>query len=263
MASKIVVAAFYKFVALPDFREIRQPMREYCQEQGVKGSILLADEGINGTIAGERHAIDAVLAYLRSDARLSDLLHKESYCDEQPFGKMKVRLKREIVKLGVDGIDPNSEVGTYIPAQAWNDLINQPDVVLVDTRNDYEYKVGTFKGALNPDIEAFNDFPEYVQTHLNPDQHKRVAMFCTGGIRCEKATAYLLQLGFEEVYHLQGGILKYLEDVPEEKSMWEGECFVFDERITVDHDLRPGNAPFCRHCNSPIIDGQCKCSANN
>lgn len=255
----IVVAAFYKFVALPDFRDLQKPMRDYFMQHNIRGSILLADEGINGTVAGEREAIDAVLAYLRADARFADLEHKESYCEAQPFGKMKVRLKREIVTLGVTGIDPTSKVGTYIAPQAWNDLIKQPDVVLVDTRNDYEVKIGTFQGALNPDIEAFGDFPQYVQANLNPATHKKVAMFCTGGIRCEKATAYLLQQGFEEVYHLRGGILKYLQDVPEDTSLWQGECFVFDERITVDHHLRPGKAEFCSQCNQPILDGQCHC----
>lgn len=258
---KIVVVTFYKFVSLPDYRQMRVPLRDYCQRQGVRGSILLAEEGINATIAGERAGIEAVLAHLRADGRLADLTYKVSYCDEQPFGKMKVRLKREIVNLGVEGIDPNEMVGEYIAPQAWNDLIRQPDVVLVDTRNDYEVQLGTFEGALNPRIDAFGEFPQYVQRHLKPGEHKRVAMFCTGGIRCEKATAYLLRQGFEEVYHLEGGILKYLEEVPADESLWRGECFVFDERVTVDHALEPGVAPFCRRCNAPIVDGRCRCAS--
>ena len=248
----IVVAALYKFVSLPDCREIREPLLDHCMQHGVKGTLLLAEEGINGTIAGTREGIDAALAYLRNDARLTDLDHKESYTDEMPFYRMKVKLKKEIVTLGVSGIDPNARVGTYVKPEDWNALISDPDVVLVDTRNDYEFDIGTFKKAINPDIQNFRDFPAYVQQNLSPEKHKKVAMFCTGGIRCEKATAYMLQQGYEEVYHLQGGILKYIEQVPEEQSLWQGECFVFDNRVAVNHKLEKGKYDQCHGCRYPI-----------
>lgn len=235
----IVIAAFYKFVHLPDYREMRAPLLEVCTQHNLRGSILLAEEGVNGTLAGERADIDAVLACLRRDPRLHDMEHKESFAGFRPFGKMKVRLKREIVTLRAEDADPTECVGIYVEPEAWNDLITRDDVTLIDTRNDYEYDYGTFAGAVNPGTDAFNDFPTYVQQNLDPAKHKRVAMFCTGGIRCEKATSYLLAQGFEEVYHLKGGILKYLERVPPEQSLWQGECFVFDERLAVDHRLQP------------------------
>lgn len=250
--SSIVIAAFYKFVDLPDYRERQRPLRDFCVSQAVKGSILLAAEGINGTIAGSRQGVDAVLALLRQDAALADLTHKEATADFLPFGRMKVRLKREIVNLGRPDITPNKRVGQYVPAEQWNALINDPDVVLVDTRNDFEVALGTFKGAMNPKTTAFNQFPEFVAQNLDPHRHKKVAMFCTGGIRCEKATAYLLEQGFEEVYHLQDGILKYLEQVPLEESMWEGSCFVFDERVTVDHHLEPMPVELCPMCKTVV-----------
>ncbi|MEM6527063.1 MAG: rhodanese-related sulfurtransferase [Chloroflexota bacterium] len=235
----IVIAAFYKFVSLPDFREMRQPLLDFCKEHNMRGSILLAEEGINGTIAGARADMDAVLAHLRSDPRLGDIEHKASFASYRPFRKMKVRLKREIVTIKHEDAVPTERVGTYVDPEQWNDLITQDDVILIDTRNDFEYGFGTFAGAVNPQTESFGDFPAYVQQNLDPNQHKRVAMFCTGGIRCEKATSYMLAQGFEEVYHLKGGILKYLEDVPQEQTLWNGECYVFDERLTVDHDLQP------------------------
>ena len=233
----IVVAALYKFVHLPDFAERREPILDYCVTQGIKGTILLAEEGINGTIAGSRAAIDAVLTFLRSDPRLTDLEHKESIADTHPFERMKVKLKQEIVPLGVPEIDPNQKVGTYVTPEEWNEIISDPDVVVIDTRNDYEVQIGTFKGAINPQTKAFREFPDYVRQHLDPSKHKKVAMFCTGGIRCEKASSFMLEEGFEEVYHLKGGILKYLEEVPTQKSLWEGECFVFDQRVAVRHGL--------------------------
>ena len=250
--SSIVIAAFYKFVDLPDYQERQRPLRDFCVSQEVKGSILLAAEGINGTIAGSRQGIDAVLAYLRQDATFASLTHKESQADFMPFGRMKVRLKQEIVNLGRPDITPNKRVGQYIPADEWNALISRPDVILVDTRNDFEVEIGTFKGAINPKVDAFNQFPEFVEQNLDPNRHKKVAMFCTGGIRCEKATAYMLEQGFEEVYHLKDGILKYLEQVSPDESMWEGNCFVFDDRVTVDHHLQPAPIELCPMCKSVI-----------
>ncbi len=250
----LVVAAFYKFVSLPDFAEKQQPLLDYCQAQGVKGTILLAKEGINGTIAGQGEKIDSVLSFLRSDSRFADLEHKESSAEEAPFERMKVRLKKEIVTLGLPEVDPSQQVGNYVNAKDWNALISDPEVVVIDTRNDYEVKIGTFKGADNPETESFREFPEYVQRHLDPRKHKKVAMFCTGGIRCEKASSLMISQGFTEVYHLKGGILKYLEEVPTEESLWEGECFVFDERIAVRHSLEPGSYDMCRSCGHPISE---------
>jgi UPF0176 protein len=250
----LVVAALYKFVNLPDFAEMQAPLLFFCQEQGIKGTILLAEEGINGTIAGTRQEIDAVLAHLRSDLRLADLEHKESYTHTPPFEKMKVRLKQEIVTLGIPEVDPNQKVGTYVNPQQWNDLISDPEVTLIDTRNDYEVKIGTFKKAENPQTQTFREFPEYVNKELDPSKHKKVALFCTGGIRCEKASSYLLSQGFEEVYHLKGGILKYLEEVPSEESLWEGECFVFDDRIAIRHGLEAGSYELCFCCGYPIAE---------
>ncbi|MBE9182551.1 rhodanese-related sulfurtransferase [Oculatella sp. LEGE 06141] len=249
-----VVATFYKFVKLPDFAEQQAPILAVCQAQGIKGTILLAAEGINGTIAGTRQAIDAVLAVLRSDPRLSDLEHRESYATSPPFDRMKVRLKREIVTLGVPEVDPTEQVGTYVSPTEWNDLIADPTVLVIDTRNDYEVEIGTFKGAHNPETESFRDFPTYVQHHLDPAKHPKVAMFCTGGIRCEKASSFLLNQGFQQVYHLKGGILKYLEEVPPEQSLWQGECFVFDQRVAVSHGLDAGTHEMCRSCGHPVSD---------
>lgn len=252
--TNIVIAAFYQFAHLPEYAEWQQSLREFGAAHDVKGSILLASEGINGTIAGPRAGVDAMLAHIRADYRFADMQHKESYADFAPFGKMKVRIKHEIVHLGVEAADPTEVVGRYVPPQAWNDLISDPDVVLIDTRNDFEVQIGSFKGAINPHTEAFNHFPAYVAQTLDPQKHKKVAMFCTGGIRCEKATSYLLLHGFSEVYHLQGGILNYLQQVPEEESLWQGDCFVFDERVTVNHQLEPTFAELCYACQSPITD---------
>ena len=250
--TQYVVAALYKFAALPDFEALIPPLKAVCDEHLVKGTLLMAVEGINGTIAGSREGIDAVLAYLRNDDRLNDLEHKESFATEQPFYRMKVRPKKEIVTLGVPGVDPSKTVGTYVSPENWNDLISDPDVILIDTRNDYEYGIGTFRGALNPNTQTFREFPAYVEKNLNPDQHKKVAMFCTGGIRCEKASSYMLEKGFEEVYHLQGGILKYLEKVDPQESLWDGECFVFDNRASVKHGLEEGDYDLCHGCRYPV-----------
>ena len=216
--------------------------------------MLLAREGINGTIAGSRTGVGEVLAYLRSDARLANLVHKESYDDHMPFYRMKVKLKKEIVTMGVADIDPNDVVGTYVTPRDWNDLVNDPEVVVIDTRNDYEVGIGTFAGAVDPQTTTFREFPEYVRDNYDPAKHKKVAMFCTGGIRCEKASAFMLKEGFEEVYHLEGGILKYLEDIPPEESTWEGECFVFDSRVAVNHKLEKGQYDQCYGCRHPITE---------
>ena len=250
----LIVAAFYKFVPLPDYREKQTEILPFCQQQEIKGTILLAEEGINGTIAGSREAIARVLALLRSDSRFADLQHKESKTEKQPFERLKVKLKREIVTLGVSEANPSDRVGTYIDPQGWNALISDPEVTLIDTRNDYEVAIGTFKGANNPQTRSFREFPDYVRTHLDPEKQPKVAMFCTGGIRCEKATSYLLQQGFSEVYHLKGGILKYLEEIPPEESVWEGECFVFDDRVAVGHGLKLGHYEMCRSCGHPISE---------
>lgn len=250
----VIVAALYRFVSLEDFHELREPLLDTCMAAGVRGTLLLAKEGINGTIAGSRQGIDTVLDYLRADPRLADLEHKESTDEHMPFYRMKVKLKKEIVTMGIEGIDPNQCVGTYVPPQDWNELVNDPDVVLIDTRNDYEYGIGSFRGAIDPHTTSFREFPEYVRSHLDPDKHKKVAMFCTGGIRCEKASAFMLGEGFEEVYHLQGGILKYLEEIPQQESTWEGECFVFDNRVAVNHDLEKGQYDQCYGCRHPITE---------
>jgi UPF0176 protein len=249
----LAVATFYKFVRLPDFAAKQAPLLDYCNQQGVKGTILLAEEGVNGAIAASRQSIDAVLAFLRSDPRLADLEHKESSTDFPPFERMKVRLKKEIVTLGIP-VDPNEQVGTYVSPQEWNALISDPDVTVIDTRNDFEVAIGSFEGAHDPQTNSFRQFPDYVRSQLDPNQHKKVALFCTGGIRCEKASSFLLQQGFQEVYHLRGGILKYLEEVPAEASLWQGECFVFDQRIAVQHGLSPGTHAQCRSCGRPISD---------
>ena len=251
---KVVVAALYKFVALDDFREMREPLQEQCLALNIKGTLLLAHEGINGTIAGSREAIDSILAWLKADPRFAGLEHKESFYEEMPFYRMKVKLKKEIVTLGVEGINPNSMVGHYVEPKDWNALISDPEVIVVDTRNHYEYEIGTFKGAIDPNTDSFREFPEYVDKHLDPKKHKKVAMFCTGGIRCEKSTGLLLQKGFEQVYHLKGGILKYLEDVPASDSLWQGECFVFDNRVAVNHDLEKGEYDLCHGCRFPITE---------
>lgn len=250
--TRLIVAAIYKFVKLGDCAELRAPLQAQCEALGITGTLLLAEEGINGTIAGTRAGIDRILAYLRSDRRLADLQHKESVADLSPFYRMKVKLKKEIVTMGVPGIDPSEQAGMYVKPEDWNALISDPDVLLVDTRNDYEVEVGTFKGAIDPHITTFREFPEYVKRNFDPGKQPRVAMFCTGGIRCEKASAYMLREGFPEVYHLQGGILKYLENVPAEESLWQGECFVFDQRVAVGQGLAPGHYELCYGCSRPI-----------
>ena len=258
-----LTAALYKFVSLPDFAELQVPLKAFCEARGIKGTLLLAAEGINGTVAGAEAGVRELLAHLRADPRLSDLEHKESWSDQAPFYRLKVKLRKEIVTLGVDGIDPNRMAGQYVRPEDWNALIEQPDVVLIDTRNDYEVQVGSFTGAVNPETRSFTQLPARVDQQMQPggrlaprpDGRKpRVAMFCTGGIRCEKSTAFMRTRGFDEVYHLEGGILKYLETVPPSQSRWQGECFVFDERVSVGHDLQPGHFALCRSCRHPLSD---------
>lgn len=231
---------------------MRQPLMELMQANNIHGTLLLAEEGINGTVAGSRAAVDTLLAWLKSDGRFEGLAVKESYDEGIPFHRSKVKLKKEIVTMGVQDIDPNHIAGTYVKPEDWNQLISDPDVLLVDTRNEYEVQIGTFKNAINPQTRSFRDFPQYVKKNLNPHKEKKVAMFCTGGIRCEKATAYLKEQGFDDVYHLEGGILKYLQEVPEEESLWQGECFVFDNRVTVNHRLEAGSYDQCHACRMPI-----------
>jgi UPF0176 protein len=250
--NEIVVAALYKFVKLDDCAVLREALLAQCETLSITGTMLLAAEGINGTIAGTRTSIDKILAYLRSDPRLGNLQHKESVALKPPFYRMKVKVKHEIVTMGVPGIDPTEQVGQYVKPEDWNALISDPDVVLIDTRNDYEVDVGTFRGAVDPRITTFREFPDYVKQHMDKPQKPRIAMFCTGGIRCEKASAYMLQQGFPEVYHLQGGILKYLENVPEAESLWQGECFVFDQRVAVGQGLAPGHYELCYGCSRPV-----------
>ncbi|GAB2727084.1 oxygen-dependent tRNA uridine(34) hydroxylase TrhO [Halomonas garicola] len=251
-AAQTVVAALYKFVSLDDYQALRDPLRQTMLDNGIKGTLLLAREGINGTVAGSRDGIDALLAWLTADPRFADIDHKESYCDEPPFYRTKVKLKREIVTMGVDDIDPNDTVGTYVEPEDWNDVISDPEVLVIDTRNDYEVDIGTFKGAVDPNTTTFREFPDYVREHYDPAKHRKVAMFCTGGIRCEKASSFMLKEGFDEVFHLKGGVLNYLEKVPENASLWRGECFVFDNRVTVRHDLAEGGFEQCHACRRPI-----------
>ncbi len=248
----IVVTALYHFVRLENYQDLRLPLLNVMLENNVRGTLLLASEGINGTIAGNRNSTDKVLNWLRQDERLKAFDSKESFTDSMPFYRSKVKLKKEIVTMGVEGIDPKSKVGRYVKPQDWNELISDPDTLLIDTRNDYEYQIGSFKNAVNPNTNTFREFPEYVKENLDPKKHKKVAMFCTGGIRCEKSTAYLMEQGFEDVFHLQGGVLKYLEEVPKEETMWEGECFVFDNRVAVNHDLEKGQYQQCFACRYPI-----------
>ena len=252
--SNYLIAALYHFVALPDFRELRVKLDELCRARNIKGTLLLAEEGINGTIAGVEEDMRWFLSELRSDPRLAGLKHKESWAEKTPFVRLKVRLKKEIVTMGVPGVDPTERVGTYVKPKDWNALISQPDVLLIDTRNTYETKMGTFQGATDPQTESFREFPQWVKDQEGLTPKTRLAMFCTGGIRCEKASSYMLGEGFEEVYHLEGGILQYLADVPQEESLWDGECYVFDRRVSVNHDLQPGRYEACRACGLPLTE---------
>ena len=250
------VAALYHFTRLSDYEALRPSLQAMCDLLGIKGTVLLAREGINGTVAGTADAIDELMSYLKADPRLAGLDYKLSHASECPFYRMKVRLKKEIVTLGVNGIDPTETVGTYVNPQDWNALISDPDVVLIDTRNDYEVEIGTFKGAINPQTETFRDFPAWVEANKDNLNKPKVAMFCTGGIRCEKASAFMLKNGYDDVYHLKGGILKYLETQPKEESLWDGACFVFDQRVAVEHGLEESDYDQCYACRYPLTKEQ-------
>ncbi len=249
----ILVAAFYHFADMgADYRAKQMPYKNALIERGVKGTILCTPEGLNGTISGPREGVESFFDYLRQDVRFKDVTYKESFMDEHPFGKTKVKIKQETISIGEPACAWNA--GKYVAPKDWNVLIADPDTLLIDTRNDYEYVLGTFKGAVNPETQTFKELPDVVRKLLKKHTPQKVAMFCTGGIRCEKSTAWLKDQGFEEVYHLQGGILQYLEDIPKEESLWEGECYVFDDRVAVDHDLNPSKtAVLCQNCGGTII----------
>lgn len=251
----VVVAALYRFAPFDDPAALRGALVQCCDDAGIKGTLLLAPEGINGTVAGSRAGIDRVVAHIRALPGCADLDVKESAATEMPFYRMKVRLKKEIVTMGVAGIDPNAQAGRYVAAEDWNALVSQPDVIVIDTRNDYEVGIGSFAGAINPGTASFREFPEWFDRfskRLDGENKPRIAMFCTGGIRCEKSTAFLRSRGLDEVYHLKGGILKYLETVPPEESLWRGECFVFDQRVAVGHGLAEGTHGLCHACRMPL-----------
>ena len=259
---QIVIGALYKFVQLSEIDSLRKSLIDTLNQYGVKGSILLAPEGINGTVAGSRAGIDALLDWLDGDVRFGNLIYKESFATENPFRRVKVKLKKEIVSIGLSDVNPIQAVGTYVDPEDWNTLIADPDVVLIDARNEYEVRMGTFLGADDPKTQSFSDLPQYLDEHLDKHvedgAHTRVAMFCTGGIRCEKSTSYLKKKGFDEVYHLRGGILKYLATVPKADSMWQGECFVFDERVSVNQQLHRGSYELCRACRMPVSEEEQK-----
>jgi UPF0176 protein len=253
MSSPTVIAALYRFVRLDNYESLRKPLLQFMLDNQIRGTLLLAAEGINGTVAGSQASITRLLDYLREDERLADIDCKLSYDEAVPFYRSRVKLKREIVTMGIEDIDP-AQGGTYVEPRDWNALISDPEVTLIDTRNDYESAIGSFDGAILPETATFRDFPAYVKQHLDSKKHRKIAMFCTGGIRCEKSTAYLRQQGFDEVYHLRGGILKYLEEVPEAESKWHGECFVFDNRVSVNHALEKGSFDQCHACRRPITE---------
>ncbi|HRD70722.1 MAG TPA: rhodanese-related sulfurtransferase [Legionella sp.] len=234
---EIVIASFYKFVSLEDYETLREPLLDKMREIGIKGTLIVAFEGINGGFAGTRSQMDVFYHFLRTDVRFEDLKFKETFDDKNPFDKAKVKIRKEIVTMGVGGVDPLKITGVHLDPLEWHELIQDPEVIIIDTRNDYEFELGTFKNAINPNTENFREFPEYVEQHLSDKKDKKIAMFCTGGIRCEKSTAYLLEQGFSNVYQLQDGILNYIEKMPQDNSLWEGSCFVFDDRVAVNQQL--------------------------
>ena len=253
MTNKITVVCFYKFVDLPNFADLQQPIKNYASNQKIKGTILLSKEGINSTIAGTNQSIMTMLEFLRNYPQFKDLTYKLSQCDTNPFIRLKVKLKKEIVTLGIKNINPSQATGQYVAPADWNQLIADPDVITIDTRNKYEVKIGSFDHAINPKTDSFREFPEFFAKNFQHlDRKQKIAMFCTGGIRCEKSTAYLMQLGFTNVYHLQGGILNYLEQIPPQDSLWQGECFVFDNRIGVNHHIQPSGHSMCPGCRYPV-----------
>ena len=254
--NKYLITAFYHFTQNDNYQDLQKFILDFCQKNKIKGTILLASEGINGTISGSESSIHQFHHFIKNDSifngKFEHLEHKESWSTHSPFYRMKVRLKKEIVALGVDGVSPTKKVGQYVTPDEWNKLIEDPDTVVIDTRNDYEFDIGTFKRAINPNTKSFREFPDFVDKNLSPKKHKKIAMFCTGGIRCEKSTSLMLEKGFDEVYHLQGGILKYLETIPKDESLWDGECFVFDQRVAVTHGLEEGQYDQCYACRHPL-----------
>ena len=262
MQHTYLIIAMYHFVSLPRFEGLREPLLSFCLSKEIKGTLLLANEGINGTLAGSEKSILELINYFKSypifEGNFKKIAHKESWSDKHPFYRMKVKLKKEIVTLGVPGVSPTKVVGTYVKPQYWNSIISDPEVVLIDTRNDYEYAIGTFKNAVNPKINTFREFPEYVKTHFDPKKHNKIAMFCTGGIRCEKASSFMISEGFDEIYHLEGGILKYLEEVGPDKSLWQGECFVFDQRVAIKHGFEVSDYDQCYACRYPLSEDDMK-----
>ena len=262
--STFLTSAFYHFIELNDYQDLQRPIQKFCDEKMIKGTILLASEGINGTLSGEENAVRSFHKYIKSDPlfkkTFKSISHKESWASNNPFYRMKVRLKKEIVALGIPGVSPVKKVGQYVSPSDWNQLISDVNTIVIDTRNGYEVDIGSFKGAINPNTETFREFPEYIEKKLTPNKDKKIAMFCTGGIRCEKATSLMLEKGFDNVYHLQGGILKYLEEIPEKESLWEGECFVFDQRVAVTHNLLEGGYDQCYACRHPLSSNEIKSS---
>jgi UPF0176 protein len=246
------VFALYKFFDFDDFQEWQNKLKTHCKSSGIKGTILLSPEGINGTVAGPRQSLEDLAALLKTDDRMDDLVIKMSESPEMPFLRMKVKLKKEVIPMGRPTPKPSEVTGTFVKPEDWNDLISDPDVILIDTRNDYEVRLGTFKGAIDPKTENFSDFPAFIEKQKELKPETKVAMFCTGGIRCEKASAYMLDEGFEEIFQLKGGILNYLETVPQDKSLWEGDCFIFDNRVALDHDLEPTDHDLCFGCREPV-----------
>ena len=257
-----LTTTFYHFITLNNIKIFKTIIQDYCDNKSLKGTILLAQEGINGTISGKEDDILEFHKFIKKDQKFSDVFknleYKSSWSNENPFYRMKVRLKKEIVALGLPEVSPAINVGKYVKPEDWNSLINDPEVILIDTRNNYEVDIGTFNNAINPKTTSFREFPQYVKKNLKSKKNKKIAMFCTGGIRCEKASSYMLENGFKEVYHLQGGILKYLEEVPKEKSLWQGECFVFDQRIAVTNELKEGRYGQCYACRHPLTPEEMK-----
>lgn len=249
----LIFASFYRFLSLENLPDLQAKFLQWCQESQIKGTILIAKEGINANIVGEKEKLLGVVEKIQKELNCHEWEIKYSDVKMMSFARMKVKIKKEIITFNVPEADPNKQVGTYVKPKDWNNLISQPDVKLVDTRNEYEVKIGSFKGAQNPHIESFTELNKYIEKHLNPEKDQKVAMFCTGGIRCEKVTALMLSKGFKEVYHLQGGILKYLQEIPQEESLWEGECFVFDERVAVKHGLERGSYKLCPESGDPIL----------
>ena len=248
----IVVASFYHFARFEDPAALREPLLAQLSSYDLKGTVLLAPEGFNGTLAGSRRSVDSALEVLRTLPNSMTLEHKESHAETIPFYRLKVRLKKEIITMGVPSVDPSTKVGTYVAPKDWNDFITDPETIVIDARNKFEIQIGTFEGAINPKTNSFSELPQWLDEHCSKLENKKVAMFCTGGIRCEKATSYLKERGLENVFHLKGGILQYLESIPEAESRWRGECFVFDSRVSVKHDLKLGNYELCYACRSPV-----------